>query len=89
MIDARLVKQSCTVGWRGLRATWTIKQRTNSMPKQSHGQTLLRLAEARKLLELHGWTVTPPQPTQAWDYTLVRKYAPNQAAGEIPHLSDL
>lgn len=47
------------------------------------------IAAAIKLLELEGYQVIRPASPAAWDYTLVRKYQPNQTAHEVPHLSDL
>lgn len=56
-------------------------------------QQLRAIADARKLLELHGYQVTPPTGNQhitqqGWDYTLVRKYTPQGTIAE-PALRDL
>lgn len=49
------------------------------------------IAAAIKLLELEGYTITRPASPQAWDYTLIRKYAPAAKGSEIlqPALRDL
>lgn len=47
------------------------------------------IAAAIKLLEAEGYKVTRPASPIAWDYTLIRKYAPNQKAAEIPTLEAL
>lgn len=47
------------------------------------------IAAAIKLLEAEGYTISRKADPLAWDYTLVRKYQPNQTAREVPHLNDL
>lgn len=47
------------------------------------------IAAAIKLLELEGYKVTRSASPTAWDYTLLRKYAPGQKAAEIPSLEAL
>lgn len=47
------------------------------------------IAAAIKLLEAEGYQVSRKASPTAWDYTLLRKYTPNQTATEVPALRDL
>lgn len=52
-------------------------------------QSQKAISAAIRLLELEGYKVSRPASPTAWDYTLLRKYQPNQVAREVPALADL